>query len=163
LLFLQFSMVEVESKFQGKHEKEDEKSQEDCGAELGVPDAEEDAEDHYEWAEGGQWTEEEDAGGAAKIGGGHQAEGEIAHHQRGVREKNPEHAFRGILQIVTQENSILRDGHHAKQDEQRKPTGDLRGQNAAQNSHCEIPSLPDIRVAPHGSSASTERPVQGSQ
>ena len=70
LVLLEVGVVEVEGEFGGEHEQEDEEAEEDGGVKLSAPDAEGDASDHDEGAEGCKGTEEEDAGSTAEIGRG---------------------------------------------------------------------------------------------
>jgi hypothetical protein len=87
LVLLEVGVVEVEGEFEEEHEQEDEEAEEDGGVKLSAPDAEGDAGDHDEGAEGCKGTEEEDAGSAAESGGGDQARREIGEDESCIREK----------------------------------------------------------------------------
>jgi len=159
LALLQFSAVDIEGEFKREHEGQDKKAEEHGDVELRGPNADEDAENHDEWAKRGEGAEKKDAGGAAKVDGRKCTGGKVGEHQSGVREKDVEHAASGGLEVKAEGGFLGRMEIGGEQESQREPTGDLCGKDAAENSRHVILRFANERVAAHASAATAERTV----
>lgn len=160
LALLEAGIVEIEGEFEGEHQEQNEETKENGCAQLGVPDAEYHPTDHYKRAKRGEWAEKENAGCATEVDGGDETKREIEQNESGVGEEHVEHTARGYFEVGSQETAIRGNCENSEQHEEREPTGDLCGENAAQHAERVILAFEDVRMAAHTGSAAAEGAVE---